>query len=110
MSGTVFVLTPDLNGPIGGVKVHYRMVDALNTGGRQAVVVHGKAGFRCTWFANQTPVVAAASAQVCANDVVVVPEEWVQHIPQMPSGVDKVIFNQKCLHHVPMGRAVALDS
>jgi hypothetical protein len=32
--------------------------------------------------------------QLRATDVVVVPEEWVQHIPQLPSGVDKVIFNQ----------------
>jgi hypothetical protein len=94
MSGAVFVLTPDLNGAIGGIKVHYQMVDALNAVGRRAFVVHGTPGFRCTWFANQTEVVAAESAQLRANDVVVVPEEWVEHIPKMPSEIDKVIFNQ----------------
>jgi hypothetical protein len=93
MSGIVFVLTPDLDSPIGGIKVHYQMVDALNAAGRQAFVVHGRPGFRCTWFANKTAVVAAESAVIRANDVVVVPEEWVQHIPHLPS-VEKVIFNQ----------------
>ena len=94
MAGTVFVLTPDLNGTIGGVKIHYQMVDALNAGGRPAFVVHGKPGFRCTWFANQTPVVSAGSVDLRSGDVVVVPEEWVAHIPKMPADVTKVIFNQ----------------
>jgi hypothetical protein len=93
-SGTVFVLTPDIPSAVGGVKIHYQMVDALNGAGRPAFVVHNKPGFRCTWFENKTRVVAVDSVQLHRDDALVVPEEWVQHIPGMPTEVDKVIFNQ----------------
>jgi hypothetical protein len=94
MSRTTWVLTPDTSGTVGGVKMHYQLVDALNAAGRSAAVVHGEPGFRCTWFANRTHVVAAAEVELCRDDLIVVPEEWVQHIPALPAQVTKVIFNQ----------------
>ena len=94
MSGTVYVLTPDTNCAVGGVKVHYQLVDALNAAGRAAAVVHGRSGFRCTWFDNHTRTVAAGYVRLRGDDVLVVPEEWVHHIPELPPEVTKVIFNQ----------------
>ena len=58
---TVYYLTPDDNTPRGGVRVMYRHVDLLNANGINAKVLHTRAGFRCTWFANTSTVVSAGT-------------------------------------------------
>jgi hypothetical protein len=76
----VLMLTPD--------------VDALNRVGIDSVVVHRKPGFRCSWFQNSTPIAHVGSIRVGRHDVVVVPEEWVAFIPELPAEIPKVIFHQ----------------
>ena len=90
----VLVLTPDSNAPIGGVKIHYQVVDALNRAGVEALVVHRKRGFHCTWFRNTTRVESVDTLRVNRHDVLVVPEEWIAFIPGLPDDVPKVIFHQ----------------
>ena len=96
MSGParVLMMTPDLDGAVGGVKIHYQVVDALNRVGIDAVVVHRRPGFRCTWFENETRIAYLDSLRATRHDVVVVPEEWVAFIPDLPSDVPKVVFHQ----------------
>ena len=90
----VLVLTPDSNAPIGGVKIHYQLVDALNRAGVDARVVHRKRGFRCTWFQNTTQVESLDTLRVSGHDLLVLPEEWMAFIPDLPADVPKVIFHQ----------------
>jgi ectoine hydroxylase-related dioxygenase (phytanoyl-CoA dioxygenase family) len=87
-------LTPDLPSAVGGVKIHYQVVDALNAAGVPAAVVHLTPGFRCSWFNNATRIEYVDSLKLAANDVVVVPEEWIQYIPLLPPETVKVVFNQ----------------
>lgn len=94
MTGRILVLTPDTDGTVGGVKIHYQVVDALNAAGREAAIVHGRDGFRCSWFANQTSVLAAGDVRLRGDDIVVVPEEWVHLIAELPPSITKVVFNQ----------------
>ena len=107
MSGTVFVLTPDLNGTVGGVKVHYQVVDALNADGRTGVRgawqarVFGAPGSR-----TRRRRLGERRSQVSRRRRVVVPEEWVQHIPTLPVDVDKVVFNQNVYTTFLWGAAV----
>ena len=57
-------------------------------------MLHEKPGFRCTWFANQTPVVAMAEAAIGRDDILVVPEIYMGNLAGIAPGVPKVIFNQ----------------
>jgi hypothetical protein len=91
---TIYVLCPDGDGPSGGHKKLYRHVDALNRGGRPAVALHSKPGFRYTWFANHTRVSDIGSAIVSGNDYVVIPEILGPGIADMWPGIQKVILNQ----------------
>lgn len=92
--GRVLVLTPDLPNAVGGVKIHYQVADALNAANIPAAVVHYKPGFRCDWFENKTRIEYAGQLILADNDVVVVPEEWVNHVPLLPSAIPKIVFNQ----------------
>jgi glycosyltransferase involved in cell wall biosynthesis len=92
---TIYYLTPDAAGPSGGVKVIYRHVDTLNALGRPAAVLHGKAGFRCTWFDNATRVVAATETKLHPDDILVVPEYYGPGLDRIPAGPAIVIFNQR---------------
>jgi Glycosyl transferases group 1 len=53
---SVYYVCPDVDGPSGGIRVIYRHVDVLVRNGIDAYVLHERRGFRCTWFANETPV------------------------------------------------------
>jgi glycosyltransferase involved in cell wall biosynthesis len=90
----IFVLCPDHNTPFGGVRKLYRQVDVLNQNGFQAWIWHQKPGFRCTWFAHDTPVVDGALPPYSISDYLVLPEVYgplgAEHFP----GVRKVVFNQ----------------
>ena len=103
MSARVLVLTPDLDSPVGGIKIHYQVVDALNRLGIEAMIVHRKRGFRCTWFGNATRVVYLDDVRIDAHDVVVVPEEWTGFIPELPASVPKIVFHQNAYSNFSWG-------
>lgn len=94
----VFYLAPDLAVPSGGTRVIYRHVDLLNAAGVEAAVVHQRRGFRCDWFPNSTPVVAAGQVTLAPADVIVVPEWYAAGLHRLPAGVRKVVFNQGPYH------------
>ncbi|MBB2940420.1 hypothetical protein FB565_000124 [Actinoplanes lutulentus] len=93
--GAVYYLAPDNDSPSGGVRVIYRHVDLLNSLGIPAKVVHAADGFRCSWFPNTTPVVAAGRVSLGARDVLVVPEWYGPGLGGLPEGPRIVIFNQR---------------
>jgi len=92
--GNVYVLTPDLQLPVGGVRQHYRLVDTLNRAGISAAIVHGDKGFRCRWFENSTPLVYASETIAKPEDLIVIPEELIGLVPTLAPGVPKIVFNQ----------------
>ncbi|MFY1698284.1 MULTISPECIES: glycosyltransferase [unclassified Solwaraspora] len=101
---TVYYLAPDNPRPSGGVRVIYRHVDLLTELGVPAYVMHKEPGFRCTWFANRTPVIAAAAATLGPADILVVPEWYGPGLAAMPRGPRVVVFNQRAydtFDHVP---------
>lgn len=53
----IYFICPDEKKNSGGVKQIYRQVDILNKNGFNASVLHGKKGFRITWFENSTKIV-----------------------------------------------------
>jgi glycosyltransferase involved in cell wall biosynthesis len=104
---TVYYLCPDYDTPSGGVRVAYRHVDALNAMSIPAAVVHFRRGFRCTWFANTTRVVACGDLTLSPSDVLVVPEWYGPDLSTVPAGPRVVVFNQRSygtFDHVPVGR------
>jgi hypothetical protein len=96
---TIWFDCPETPEPIGGIKQIYRHVDALNRIGIPASVVHATTGFRCRWFANDTPVTYAADLAPADDDILVVPEcrpaEEKPLSDQFP-GLRRVVFNQNC--------------
>lgn len=92
---TVYYLAPDNDRPSGGVRVIYRHVDLLTELGFAARVVHAGENFRCTWFPNRTPVVAADRVTLSAEDVLVVPEWYGPGLGELPAGPRVVVFNQR---------------
>src|ERR1700722_4905893 len=90
----VFVLCPDHDAPSGGIRKLYRHVDVLASHDISAFVHHKRPGFRCSWFANTTPIVYAGAANVTLADYVVVPEIYGLKLPSLFPGIRKVIFNQ----------------
>lgn len=93
-SGRVYYLTPDFDEPAGGTRVLYRHVDHLNAVGVDAVILHSRRGFRCTWFEHATQVTDTASTRLGATDLLVVPELYAALLPDLPRGFRHVIFNQ----------------
>jgi hypothetical protein len=108
----IWILCPSSNGPIGGTKILYRHVDALNSLGIKASIVHAKKRFRLDWFANDTPVECLSNIKPDKNSIWVVPEIFgtqISGVLQVPyrnvlnrktlapldlRGIPKVIFNQ----------------
>ncbi|WP_143133586.1 glycosyltransferase family 4 protein [Actinoplanes philippinensis] len=90
----VYYLSPDLDKPSGGVRTIYRHADVLDSLGIEAAVVHSRSGFRCTWFANDTRVEAAADVRLRASDVLVVTEWHGPWLHTLPAAVRKIVFNQ----------------
>lgn len=93
---TIYVLSPDDNGPCGGVKKLYRHVDVLNRRGLPASIIHQQEGFRCTWFANETKVCYARNTGLTANDYLVLPEIHGPKMADLAPGIKKVVLNQNC--------------
>jgi len=91
---TIYFLTPDTDIPSGGVLVIYRHVDLLNSAGIRAFVLHQRCGFRCTWFAHDTPVTDVKTARVGRGDLLVVSEPDVCLVCEHPPGMRHVVLNQ----------------
>jgi len=70
----IFLLCPDSQQPIGGIKIIYQQVDILNKLGYQAFVLHTIKGFRCQWFENKTAIAYFNDTTLDAEDVLWVPE------------------------------------
>lgn len=68
----ILYLSPDSDKPTGGIKVIYRHVELLRRCGLDAHVLHFGEGFRCSWFANDAPIVAMKDLR--PSDLVVLPE------------------------------------
>jgi glycosyltransferase involved in cell wall biosynthesis len=91
---TVYYLCAGFDRPTGGNRTIYRHVDALNSAGIPAVVVHHQSGFACTWFEHSTPVMGAKDVALAPRDVLVVPEYYGPGLHRLPAGPRIVIFNQ----------------
>jgi hypothetical protein len=94
----IYVICPDDDNPWGGIRKLYRHVDILQQHGLPAAILHECPGFRCTWFANQTPVRYVSQIRVQESDYLVVPETRGPIITTQFPGVRKVVFNQNCYH------------
>ncbi|MBI5814051.1 MAG: glycosyltransferase family 4 protein [Nitrospinae bacterium] len=94
----IYFLCTDATQPYGGVKKLYRHVDILNKNGLDAVIMHERPGFRCEWFANETPVTNAAEARLGGDDFLVAPEIYGPKIATLARGVRKVVYNQNCYY------------
>jgi glycosyltransferase involved in cell wall biosynthesis len=90
----VYYLCPDLNVPTGGIRVIYRHVDALNSMGISATVVHKHDGFICSWFDHNTSAMGAQSVRLTPADVLVVPEFYGLYLHELPAEPHLVVFNQ----------------
>jgi glycosyltransferase involved in cell wall biosynthesis len=52
----IYFICPKSKKPTGGIKQIYRQVDILNKNGFNAVILHKKLKYKCSWFLNQTIV------------------------------------------------------
>src|SRR5262245_58977470 len=94
----VGVLCPDYNLPSGGVRVLYRQVDILNRHGVEALILHSKENFRCSWFENSTKTASIQRILMARRqpefDYVVVPEIYGDSAVPYLKGYKKVLFSQ----------------
>lgn len=99
MTATRFLFyCADDNVPSGGVRKLYRHVDVLNRHGHEAVVLHQKEGFRCSWFANDTAIAYATRTPLTPTDILIIPEVFGPQLASVSPGVRKVIFNQNAYY------------
>lgn len=104
----IYLYCPDDNRPNGGIQKMYGHADVLNRHGFAAAIVHLAAGFRCTWFPNQTPVIPAHTVGPQLGDFIVASEIYGPGIARVAPGIRKVIFNQNCYNtflHYPLDTA-----
>jgi hypothetical protein len=97
-----FICYPDIDRPIGGVKQIYRQVDILNQNNFRAFVLHKTPGFRCSWFANNTPIAYVDEVRQKGlnpqTTFLVLPETYANSFAQIAPGIPKVIFNQNAYY------------
>ena len=93
-TSTVYFLTPDEDSPSGGIQVTYRHVDILNEAGIDAVILHQREGFRCTWFDNRTRVTNVHSSSVSPDDFLVVSGLDVDLLVGTREKVRHIVLNQ----------------
>ncbi|MHB1241076.1 MAG: glycosyltransferase family 4 protein [Gammaproteobacteria bacterium] len=100
----IHVLCPDNDRPSGGIKILYRHVDVLTRNGFSASILHQQPGFRCTWFANSTPIRYLSDVRLAQTDFLVIPEIYgpniaaLRDLPGIGPGGRKVIFNQNAYY------------
>jgi glycosyltransferase involved in cell wall biosynthesis len=93
----IFVFSPDLPKPLGGVRQLYRHVDVLNANGFDATIVHRRKGFKIKWFEHETRV-SYEPVAMGKDDVAVFPEIWGAKIRGYGKSIRKVIFNQNAYY------------
>jgi hypothetical protein len=91
---TVYYCVPDYDIPAGGMRVAYRHVDILNDAGISAAVLHRRAGFRCSWFENQTRIAGSRDTVIGPEDLVVVSEVAISLLRGLDPEHRFVVFNQ----------------
>jgi glycosyltransferase involved in cell wall biosynthesis len=92
----VIYASPDLSGPVGGVRVLYRHVEVLTEAGYEAAV------WLCgppqddvaSWFTSPAQVVHGATLDLEEDDILVVPEPFVLAGQDPAPGCRKIIYNQ----------------
>jgi glycosyltransferase involved in cell wall biosynthesis len=90
----IWVLCPDNDEPVGGIRKLYRLVDVLNRNGWQSSIIHRKRDFRCSWFENSTQTIYWDDADIELTDILVLPEIFGPHLARLAPGTPKVLFNQ----------------
>jgi len=95
---SIYVLCFDRDMPIGGVKILYKFVDALNANGHSASMLHESPGFRCTWFENETRIEYLSNVILGPDDYLVIPEVYGPRIAEWARGIRKIIFNQNAYY------------
>ena len=104
----IYFMVPDTNRPVGGVRHVYRIVDVLNELGFPAAVSHAVSGFRCTWFDNNTRIVAGHRLLLDSGDLLVVPEVNRVRCQSRTANASVVVLNQN--HFNTLGGAGLEDS
>ncbi|MBI1367301.1 MAG: hypothetical protein GC162_01460 [Planctomycetes bacterium] len=100
--GTVYVVCPDANKPVGGMKTIYRQVDILNEIGIKAFVVHGRREHRTKFFDNATPIRTFSEVQMTSDDVLLLPEAYCRLFspmrkPTLRSTLRRAIFGAQSI-------------
>jgi hypothetical protein len=70
----IWFMAPDLAEASGGIKMMYRMVDALRLVGHDATIWHGQEGHRYDEFRSSAPVHHGLTADLAPGDVLVMHE------------------------------------
>ncbi len=122
----IYVLCPNQEKPIGGIKQLYKLVDTLNSIGHDAFILHSRIGFRVKWFENQTPIkyfpnlfailysfkkkkdivkvplflkqLFISNRMPESNSIIIVPEMYSLYISNVMPNNNIVIFNQNCYY------------
>ena len=89
----IYVIARDAVRPMGGVRRQYRLAEVLEGLGHDTVVLHGRSGFRCSWFHSQVAVRSWSEVTPTQDDVLVVPEEIAYYYSNFDV-CPYVIFNQ----------------
>lgn len=94
-------LHPDVTRPIGGVKQMHRLAEAIQASGRQATLIQESAEFHPGWFKSAVKTISFSNWKELRdtqlsprNDVVIMPETFLQIIDDYSAGLPVVIFNQ----------------
>jgi glycosyltransferase involved in cell wall biosynthesis len=95
---SIYILCPDDNRPVGGIKALYRHADILVRHGYNASIIHRKKGFRCTWFENDTRVDYIHRINPDTFDFVVIPEVNGPRAAEIFPDAKKIIFNQNAYY------------
>jgi len=94
---SIYIFSPDLARPMGGVRMLYRHVDILNANGFDAAIVHSAPGFRIDWFEHSTRVLHMP-IRLNEQDIAVFAEVGGLKIAEWAAGHRKVIFNQNAYY------------
>jgi hypothetical protein len=94
---TIYVFAPDLNHPLGGMRMLYRHADILNANGFQAYIVHSSRDFQINWFEHST-LVLRGRIEMKPDDIAVYSEIGGLNITEWAKGKRAVIFNQNCYY------------
>jgi glycosyltransferase involved in cell wall biosynthesis len=94
-------LHPDVTRPVGGVKQMHRLAEAIQASGRQATLIQDLPEFHPGWFKSTVKTISFSNWKKLrdtelspCNDVIIMPETFLQIIDNYSAGLPVVIFNQ----------------